>query len=1200
MAIFLLLAIFFALYYLYYIPYNQSRIHQYGFLLLDRIQSNIIERDDDLQRLYHNTVQTGRSQDTVSLARKLQSVNPKPTVITSPRLVLCSAESDTSGNDEFAYFGELKGWQRIYGVTLPGTGMLKLGIPIDEFLNPCFSYKKELFESYMLTGSCQNSTVVLFQDATLGIASNKRIDTLLTSGRGKPFPQIIDINIKGTAYKMFTSSFQLMGQDVTLCGFVKRTTYGNRLNIIPINLVYPIITIFLLLIIFLPFIKIFLMSAHEHMQMSDFVFAILSLFLGATMITIITIQLLLLTSANEREKISLKKLSAEIEEETNEEIEKAYKQLLHLDSALSSGMDDSSGLLVSSGKTQYRLPITSRPKDPSGYYFFDRISWINKDGRQVIKGQIDNPGTMQMIDVSDRKYFQVFKKQERWLAGNAIDGEMGFEPIFSWTEGNFKINLSIRSRIDSLFVASISTRMYSLVQTVFPPGYGYCLIDADGTTLTHSEMSRNLKENFLDETGQLQKLKEAIVSRQNVYLNTAMLYGKQHAVYIHPLKKIPLFLVTFYDNNYYIPVNLRILSFSLLFSAFVYLIVLILILLLRRTPYRSFVFGPIDYFQWIVPRNQLSRFYVRVFVFITAYIFLLLIGGVRYGILRDYVVFFITLLTPLNILTALYIFRVIEPDKTGKLQGKFPWKVFLLLLLLLVTSILVYFGANLYSTKGSQFYIWFQGLVIITLCGIAILYLRSSKTVNLTQIVNSNDFLFKYSLCVTSLVACLAALPAGIFTWYAHTLELSQSLKKSQLHMINSLKQRQADITNFLQFHDTAWFPRNYQDTVLYKKGFYTLYNDEIYCVSNCSKINIKEDTFNTSENFYLKVADWVGGNYNDPLYYPALYQRSSDGYWHWKKSQQNDSLYFSYSLPSSPGVSAIEGLKDNTIIMRSLLPQRYMILQTGTGKFLIFVFVCLVLAGLFRLIRNTTYRFFMFKYINAQQAYVADKMKHLMVTVTKEDDDEPAEAGFLINSYAKNAHRIDPLRKVKRIGNSDSYDVQNYFKEEYKTFKLPESLVQAEKQEILLLQEYEYWELFYNDLWNKCNDEEKFLMMDLAKEGLMNYKRSSVIYSLLQKQLIIINNNRLSLFSLSFRYFILKKKGTPDELDLQKKFNVEGTWSAFRTPFLLIILGMAVFIFFTQEETSRQIIALITSLTTLIPLLFKLLSGSTDMGVKK
>lgn len=286
---------------------NKSRLHQYGFLLLDRVQSNIVERDNDLKRLYHNTSQKDKSGDGVSLKEleiKLLSVNPQPRMIESSHGILCSAAKDSASKDEFAYFGDLNGWQRMYGVNGPTDSIILLGIPANEFLQPCFSYKKELFESYMLLGSCQQEAVILYQDA-VGISGNRHVDTLLSSDKNKPFPQIVDVNIEGTAYKMFISNFQLAGQDLTLCGLVKSGIYDGKLNTIPVNLIYPVVVIFLLLIIFLPFIKIFLMSPHEQMHMADFIFAILALFVGASIITLISIQLLLLTSSNQRVQANL-------------------------------------------------------------------------------------------------------------------------------------------------------------------------------------------------------------------------------------------------------------------------------------------------------------------------------------------------------------------------------------------------------------------------------------------------------------------------------------------------------------------------------------------------------------------------------------------------------------------------------------------------------------------------------------------------------------------------------------------------------------------------------------------------------------------------------------------------------------------------------------------------------------------------------
>ena len=47
----------------------------------------------------------------------------------------------------------------------------------------------------------------------------------------------------------------------------------------------------------------------------------------------------------------------------------------------------------------------------------------------------------------------------------------------------------------------MATRLYSLVNTVLPAGYGFCVFDAPDNTLIHSDTLKSLRENFLDETG---------------------------------------------------------------------------------------------------------------------------------------------------------------------------------------------------------------------------------------------------------------------------------------------------------------------------------------------------------------------------------------------------------------------------------------------------------------------------------------------------------------------------------------------------------------------------------------------------------------------------------------------------------------------------------------------------------------------------
>lgn len=82
----------------------------------------------------------------------------------------------------------------------------------------------------------------------------------------------------------------------------------------------------------------------------------------------------------------------------------------------------------------------------------------------------------------------------------------------------------------------LTTELPSLVHTILPRGYGFAVIEPDGTVQFHSEPSRNLKENFLsecDEAGQV-KLRQSMALAEKQHLNLD--YGGQHVrAFVQPL-----------------------------------------------------------------------------------------------------------------------------------------------------------------------------------------------------------------------------------------------------------------------------------------------------------------------------------------------------------------------------------------------------------------------------------------------------------------------------------------------------------------------------------------------------------------------------------------------------------------------------------------------------------------------------------------
>jgi hypothetical protein len=114
-----------------------------------------------------------------------------------------------------------------------------------------------------------------------------------------------------------------------------------------------------------------------------------------------------------------------------------------------------------------------------------------------------------------------------------------------------------------------------------------------------------------------------------------------------------------------------------------------------------------------------------------------------------------------------------------------------------------------------------------------------------------------------------------------------------------------------------------------------------------------------------------------------------------------------------------------------------------------------------------------------------------------------------------------------------------------------------------------------------------------LARDGYSNYKNADIIFRLIYKGILVQKNFRIKFFSLSFRNFLLGKKGTQEIDDLKTKFATGGMWRSIRIPVFMILCGFLVFFVLTQNEMTHRLTAFISSVAALGPLLIEFISKS-------
>jgi len=142
-----------------------------------------------------------------------------------------------------------------------------------------------------------------------------------------------------------------------------------------------------------------------------------------------------------------------------------------------------------------------------------------------------------------------------------------------------------------------------------------------------------------------------------------------------------------------------------------------------------------------------------------------------------------------------------------------------------------------------------------------------------------------------------------------------------------------------------------------------------------------------------------------------------------------------------------------------------------------------------------------------------------------------------------------------------------------------------------------DYFAPVYERIWNALSDDEQYVLYDFSNDRYTNYKNSTVLFKLINKGILVRENNMLDVFSPSFRQFILCKKDTPYIEKLKAVYSVSGTWHNIRIPVMSLIAVVAIFLFTTQAQFMGVVIAGITTLSTLVPMLMRLLTPSSSPG---
>ncbi len=872
---------FFFSYHYYYIPANRANVDKYGFLILENIKSGVLDKNTNLKRVFTTFL---RDKDNSPLQNKLETRGVEGKVI---------IRSHSPTADSTVQLESLNKSELIYSI---GNGSILISVPVKNKFKLFFDIRRdELFTSYMLLRITDSNAVPICLDEGLPFGENINTDSLLPDRKGLFIAGIRDINVANVNYKMFYYPFTMDNQQMLLCGLVNSSDYRSKLQEIPASFIYAFVTIFLLLFITLPVLKFFIMGPEDEIKFRDLLFFTLSLFIGSTLLTLAIIQIILLKDGDIRAERDLVSLENQVSKNFTDEIDKAYRQLNILDTLPGSALHHDTTKDVLPMIQEY---LVDHAEDSNAYRDFDRIAWTDITGQQFKKADFNASPLYPMI--KERKYFKDFENNTPLQMPGAPGHLFAMEPVYNWVNGDFRTVISKRSQVKNAFIVSLSVGMHSVTKTILPAGYGFCIIDRNGMVQYHSDSTKNLHENFIDQLASAKRVKEAIASRQEVFLNNSGFYGKKYCLYINPVDQLPYYTITFYDRRYIVPINMRILVFALLFSIISCCIYTLLWYFVLWKGYykRSLLLSPVSYLNWIIPKARYVRMYRQLSIFLAVYIgmLLLLTFALKFADIRNnYLLLVIMLITPLNI-AAGFLFIINRNKNLEVADGQ---------------------SQDGLQQKSFRYYNYFVVLLII-LTGV---------------------------------------LPPSLFTWYSHNQEIIQSVKKQQLFLAKKIDERAA-LTKKQALPTHNGDSSNNKNLYL-KNAIYTIYSDRF----NFTDRPGAEATQSSFNDFYFSVSNAAGTGYFDPLFFPALKDVASDKKWHWNYMQADKLLLFTYDFQSGLPGYATDSLQANYLQIRSALPKRYVVLGDPVKLAVLIVLVLLIFFGIFSIVQNVTKNIFLRKF---------------------------------------------------------------------------------------------------------------------------------------------------------------------------------------------------------------------------------------------
>ncbi|MCW3109282.1 MAG: hypothetical protein JWQ09_3788 [Segetibacter sp.] len=1218
---------FILIYYFFYLPQQHALFNQRAFRILHEIADNFITRVENYGISYSDPNVINNKPDPRITINDLKNQSPTGFAETFK----ASFNGTPFPNNLNASFPELKTDSIIYHVrqnVKPGGNNNDTSQSLNTILDPIISIHANFFESVLLIKQIKNAATgvgknggsydsILYKSATADIAD---IDTdSILKNNFTQAPVVTGISLEGISYKMFLLPFQVKkipNQTFVLAALLSEKSYRQQSQTIPVNFLIYIGLIFIILLLALPFLKIFVLSFHENINIADVRFIISVIFIIPFVVTLACSAIWLYkypeTFTNEVLSSLQNNITSNLTNEINLTIQQAkdYNNLIDNPKAFVNKRDSLDFSSI------YSTPGINTPdiKDLILYPYINKnienVHWMNADGNDIAAWNFTKKRTS-YFQLKDRQYFKDIKDQKKYLLPGIAD-TFSIQPTLSKLTGEYTITIAIPARVTiskekKAIALGISSKMLSVYKTVIPAGFGYCLVDARGDIVCHSDTARCLQENLFDETNNEHDLKTALGHRDSVLIDDINLYDEPVKMMVKPVDGLPYYLVTYYRKRSEYLFIFHITAFVFVCESLLLLLVSLFsyFMILPEKRISKLYFNPAT-LNWLKPSASKQKFYIRNCIQLLVCIFFVCLFSFFIPP-ADFYIYMIncSVLLPLFGVTGYYIIKrscifinFFKQERQSKIIMFFSRKQFLLflksiknILLIYGLSILVYailqntlFYNEICETNNSVKFpigvlIFLLPVFICLVAGVKFHFVRQESLEVLKRFIIFNNFkkehhnknrkyLHYFIISLLLSVIVITVIPTLTFTSYALHQERKLHMQSFQMHLASEIQERRVEVNNKLIRTKLDLLPGQitaYADSLKFStnKGLY-LYNQKLD--------TLFFDTANSSHNiscspFYKIITKFL---FLPPDHDEFYDNPSHHNYYYWQQSdnENNDSLKLYYrNITDNSNSSSISLATE--VIHFSFFKD----MISNWQELLALLAICIFIILFYKLI-----------YAVAKRIYLVDFFNEF---------DKKNEAG----KPEKNKDTDWLKQKLNEVDVSILSDLASINPSNVTFAEIREKENELFKENKdggeFILKMHLALEPVYQKIWSDCSDVEKYTLYNFALDGFTNYKKGTVLYQLLKKGLMIKVDDNFTLMTISFRNFLITKETSEDikRLGMQQK----GSWAAVRTFFIIVLLAVAVFIFISQEEATKRLITIATSLGALLPLILKLFDKNTS-----